>query len=384
MLRDRSTYVSHPFPVQPDVDCRFFAKSMDSAKCFERMDEWLKLTVGNMFMTQQHNSGELVRKSGAVRFYGEPDSRLANDFVSSSNPITASDFEGVILQVSKGLLWTADGQPVKMSEYLAKAGPVPTGAGRSAMVDAASRVWITYNAGWYNYYHWTVQAMFSTYIALTDFDETRDVFVFPSLTVNAKELLSYVIGGDVDSPKYLIPDFPHLSINRATLINSTYHSFAFNPSSRLGDFASHVKGRCPTQKMEARKLYVSRKDSPRRSIENEDEVIRYLEARGFVSLELSRLTVAEQINVFASVDVVVGSHGAGLTNTIYCDQSTRVVELMPRSYQNPCFLRIGQVLGKDWHLCVFDSETIREDGPASERVGKWRIDLDVLGTVISS
>ena len=131
-----------------------------------------------------------------------------------------------------------------------------------------------------------------------------------------------------------------------------------------------------------KKIYISRRDSSRRKIDNEEAVIKFFSERGFEILELSKLTVAEQINIFAGADTVVAAHGAGLTNAIYCHQDVKIIEFMPRSYQNPCFLRIGQILKKDWRICVFDSETITGDLPLSNKVGSWHVDLDQLSAAL--
>ena len=92
--------------------------------------------------------------------------------------------------------------------------------------------------------------------------------------------------------------------------------------------------------------------------------------------------MAEQINIFAGADTVVAPHGAGLTNAIYCHEAAKIVEFMPRSYQNPCFLRIGQILKKDWRICVFDTKATSGDHPLSQNAGSWNVDLDQLSAAL--
>jgi capsular polysaccharide biosynthesis protein len=61
--------------------------------------------------------------------------------------------------------------------------------------------------------------------------------------------------------------------------------------------------------------------------------------------------------------VVVGAHGAALSNLIWCRPGTIVVELLPASYQPAYFEHLSQTMGLSHHRLV-------EDG-ASEDEGHW-------------
>ena len=53
---------------------------------------------------------------------------------------------------------------------------------------------------------------------------------------------------------------------------------------------------------------------------------------GFVKVELESLSVAEQVQLFSSAEVIIAAHGAGLTNLTFCQPGTTVLEIFPRSY----------------------------------------------------
>jgi hypothetical protein len=75
------------------------------------------------------------------------------------------------------------------------------------------------------------------------------------------------------------------------------------------------------------RIYVSRSDAQQRRVANEPEISTELEKRGFRTVQLSRLSVAEQIGVFRDADIVVGPHGMGLTHLVAADRLRGVVEL---------------------------------------------------------
>lgn len=78
------------------------------------------------------------------------------------------------------------------------------------------------------------------------------------------------------------------------------------------------------------KLYLSRPGGVRRGVANEAELLPILERHGFTVLAMEGLSVQEQVQLMARVDVLVSPHGAGLTNMIFCRPGIQVVELLGR------------------------------------------------------
>ena len=90
-------------------------------------------------------------------------------------------------------------------------------------------------------------------------------------------------------------------------------------------------------KQGSRLLYITRADSLTRRVANEAELINRLSQYPFEVIELDKKSVAEQGDLFADARMVVGPHGAGLTNLVFCREGTAVIEFMPNTYFNPCF-----------------------------------------------
>ncbi len=76
-----------------------------------------------------------------------------------------------------------------------------------------------------------------------------------------------------------------------------------------------------------RKVFISRAAAGRRNLTNEAAVLQKLEPLGFERIEAEALSFADQVALFASADIVVGPHGAGLTNIVFCAPGSIVVEL---------------------------------------------------------
>lgn len=92
-------------------------------------------------------------------------------------------------------------------------------------------------------------------------------------------------------------------------------------------------------------LYVTRADAASRRVANEDEVAALLRGRGFEVVSLSGMPFREQVRRFAGARVVVGPHGAGLTNVLFAPPGAALVELMPADTVNHCFWLMANALG---------------------------------------
>jgi hypothetical protein len=107
---------------------------------------------------------------------------------------------------------------------------------------------------------------------------------------------------------------------------------------------------------QSRCLYVSRADAADRRVRNEDALVATLEAYDFERIVPGNHSFEDQVRAFANADIVVGPHGAGLTNLLFADETT-VVELFG-SYRNACFFVLARGMGHD-----YVSVTCRADGP---------------------
>ena len=77
----------------------------------------------------------------------------------------------------------------------------------------------------------------------------------------------------------------------------------------------------------------------RRLIE-EPELWPLLEERGFTRIDPGTMSVRDQIDHFAAADVIVGIHGAALTNLVFAKPGVTVLELFTSTYVKHCFWAI--------------------------------------------
>jgi capsular polysaccharide biosynthesis protein len=92
-------------------------------------------------------------------------------------------------------------------------------------------------------------------------------------------------------------------------------------------------------KLEKKKkwIYISRSDASFRKINNEISLIKKLKALGFDIIVLSEISWRNQIEIFAQAELVIGMHGAGLSNIIFSSSNTTLIEIRPDISTNICF-----------------------------------------------
>ena len=143
----------------------------------------------------------------------------------------------------------------------------------------------------------------------------------------------------------------------------------------------------PTEKnSRSRKIFIGRSAAKHRVLIHENEIWPQLQKRGYESVDCGKMSVQKQAEVFGSAEVVVGAHGAALTNLVFCRPGTLVVELFSPAYVNPCYrdlcvaagLRHAAVIGngKDWVL----SE--RHDQPSVPITASWELVEEALAEIV--
>lgn len=97
--------------------------------------------------------------------------------------------------------------------------------------------------------------------------------------------------------------------------------------------------------------YISRsyKENTTRKIKNEENIIPMLRKFGFSIYYLELLSFKDQIRLFASSEIIMGPHGAGLTWSLFMNQSSKLFEIT--LVDESCFKHISDILGIHYARC---------------------------------
>jgi hypothetical protein len=92
------------------------------------------------------------------------------------------------------------------------------------------------------------------------------------------------------------------------------------------------------------KIYITRDKKYKRSILNEKELIHIMEAKGYLIYNLEYISFSEQVEIFRNSNVIISAHGSGLTNIVFCEPGTTILEIYGPGCGERCFARIGNHL----------------------------------------
>jgi len=108
------------------------------------------------------------------------------------------------------------------------------------------------------------------------------------------------------------------------------------------------------------RIYISRANAIKRRVTNEKALMNMLSDYGFERHLLENNSIESNALLFDHADFVIGPHGAGLTDLIFCQEDTNVIELYASKY-NRAYKNISDVMGLNYdrHECEAVSTDIR-------------------------
>ncbi len=132
-----------------------------------------------------------------------------------------------------------------------------------------------------------------------------------------------------------------------------------------------------------RHIYINRKNAISRNVVNQDELMKQLESLNFESVVLESLTISEQAELMASASVVLAPHGAGLSNIVFCQPGTKIIELFAPTYVPPCYRIISNICGLEHYYLIGElvENTMDEDLTHSGLLN-MRINIDDLMSLL--
>jgi hypothetical protein len=112
------------------------------------------------------------------------------------------------------------------------------------------------------------------------------------------------------------------------------------PPTPFLDFSTTSLRLRPDRTKASRRIFVSRALRSTRTLLNELQCLKLLQDLGFESVRTEAMTFREARELFATAEIVVGVHGAGLANLLCCQPGTILVELFPHGFADSWFAEV--------------------------------------------
>jgi hypothetical protein len=121
----------------------------------------------------------------------------------------------------------------------------------------------------------------------------------------------------------------------------------------------------------SRRLYLSRKGLTR-SVLNENELIKILSEFKFETYD--PLKESDPFKDFAEAEIIIGAHGAALTNILFCKPKTKILELIPTDHIFQHFYEISSRADLQYHYLAGNSLHLRPKGSFGPSLSDFYID----------
>jgi len=230
-----------------------------------------------------------------------------------------------------------------------------------------------------NYYHWMNDIV--PKFGLLDLSDTDvasiDYFVLNSSNTTFQRETLGLLG--IDKSKVLSSNnSPYLLCDELIVPKYGSNTLGMGQGKWAAEYLVNVFG-TQSQTSKSRKLYISRGNRGARSIVNEDDVVAFLEKNGFETIHPEKYSVQEQARLFCEAKVVLGPHGAGLSNIAFCKSGTKIVELYCNKIA-PTFWNTCQLHGFAHYAHQFSKGN--PDSVFSEAESELFVCVKELGTLL--
>ncbi len=183
-------------------------------------------------------------------------------------------------------------------------------------------------------------------------------------------------------PHLAMPEGMALDVGRLRFVPNLA-GFGFAPHPLLGPVFDALQRALRVAPPCGRRFYVERRDSDRRPLANEAELVALVQSHGFEAVALAGQSLAAQASLFAGASHIVAPHGAGLANLVFCRPGTVVCELHMDQYVHWCFRRLAALRGLRYGCLIgpADGEPLA-DGWAHHL--RWTAPLERLRSVLEA
>ena len=229
-----------------------------------------------------------------------------------------------------------------------------------------NRIVLLWSHHWSTYYHWLIDVAPKIAAAKTYFGSEVDkvTFVYPRLLTSYETETIEMLGIGLD--QFINPhDIGKVKGNQIFAL-PLQGWCAVSP--RIHQFRQAlILSGCPR-----RRIYVSR--SGRRRIVNERALFSMLEAHGFEFIPDVSRSLADQIELFGSATHIVSPHGAGLSNILWSQDHSKILELASSSYSPDYFINLASVLGLRHDRLCFGAKSSHWSNSAED----FLVDVDLI------
>jgi capsular polysaccharide biosynthesis protein len=144
--------------------------------------------------------------------------------------------------------------------------------------------------------------------------------------------------------------------------------------------ATRILEQEPINIKKSEKIYISRRNSSKRILTNEEQIEELLKKLGFDIYYMEHYTFEQQIAIMEQASIVVAPHGAGLANILFCPTGTKIVEFRIDKYPIDCFEKMSLICQHKYYPILGHLES--QNASKDKSSFYWTVDADKVKKVV--
>lgn len=210
---------------------------------------------------------------------------------------------------------------------------------------------VAYDSWSNGYFHWMCDVLQKMYAA-------RNILPYSTLILPCNFTLPFIRASLESFPVgriFTLPEKTYLSAREINVIQPVAPSGNYHLPSLAGVVSLLKKRHLRQSPLPADRIFVSRRRAGRRKIVNEEEVIQLCIRHGFQPVCFEDFPFEDQISLAHGAKYLIGLHGAGLTNMMFMQPGSRVMELKAEhDHVNHCYFSLASAcdIKYFYHFCI--------------------------------
>jgi hypothetical protein len=260
-------------------------------------------------------------------------------------PLTESFSSGTLKDIPRRRHWLFFDSNYSLKQFLANPFLIKNFFSRQTIAKKKI-IWFTddWSSG---YFHWLADAVPRLYLARKYLNEAT--VVLPAGYQGSNFITSTLDIFQVNDVHYLDKDEVMVA-NQVILPDHLALSGNYNPEI-MQNLRQLFRAAAKVDLADSgERIYISRSDSGKRKIANEEEIIPILERHNFKIVRSEKLTFTEQLALFSRAKYLISVHGAGLTNMLFMAAGSKILEFrFDQLGVNNCFFSLASALDIDYY-----------------------------------
>ena len=125
-------------------------------------------------------------------------------------------------------------------------------------------------------------------------------------------------------------------------------------------------------------LFVERRGGYRKAIGFDENIRVQLRGVGVSFFDPTNVSIEEQIQAFTNAQLVIGIHGAGMSNILWCREGTKIVEIFHPNFAPWCYAILANQLNMDYYSLGRDPGSMDINFRETDVEVDWNYLIDLI------